>query len=169
MSNFGLYGASNGGLLLVGAAVTQRPELLRAAVALVPLFDMGRFNRERFAEWFCWEYGDPRRPEEAAWLRANSPYRNVREGVRYPAMLIVCGTRAIRAQPLARTQDGRGHVGRDSRTRTDLVPGSRRSRPFHDEHARSALAHRRMARIPDDGDRPAPPVTAVKSVATPAG
>lgn len=94
----GLHGSSNGGLL-VGAAITQRPELFRVAVALVPLLDMGRFVRERFAELFTWEYGDPRRPGEAAWLRGYSPYHNVVDRIEYPATMIVCADRDIRCHP----------------------------------------------------------------------
>lgn len=97
-SQLGLCGLSNGGLL-VGVAITQRPELFRAVVALVPLFDMCRFVRERFAEFYVCEYGDPRIIEEATWLRRYSPYHNVTTGVSYPAMLMVCGERDIRTHP----------------------------------------------------------------------
>lgn len=90
-----LYGASNGGLL-VGAAITQRPQLFRAAVAVVPLLDMCRFPVDRFGEHCTWEYGDPRRPDAAAWLRRYSPYHNVRKGVRYPATLLICGECDVR-------------------------------------------------------------------------
>lgn len=90
-----LYGASNGGLL-VGAAITQRPALFKAVVAVVPLFDMCRFVRDRFGEHCTWEYGDPRTPEAAAWLRRYSPYHNVRDGESYPATLIVCGACDVR-------------------------------------------------------------------------
>lgn len=96
--HLGVCGASNGGLL-VGAAITQRPELFGAAVALVPLFDMGRFNRERYAEFFTWEYGDPRVAEEAAWLQRYSPYHQVVDGVEFPATLVVCGGRDVRCHP----------------------------------------------------------------------
>jgi prolyl oligopeptidase len=97
-AHLGIFGVSNGGLL-VGAAITQRPELFAVAVALVPLLDMGRFVRERFGEYISWEYGDPRLPAEAAWLRAYSPYHNVRPGQRYPATLIVCGGSDARVHP----------------------------------------------------------------------
>lgn len=94
----GLWGASNGGLA-VGALLTQRPELFGVAVALVPLFDMARFPRERFGEYLLSEYGDPRIADQAAWLRAYSPYHNVTEGMRCPPLLIVCGDADMRIHP----------------------------------------------------------------------
>jgi prolyl oligopeptidase len=94
----GLWGMSNGGLL-VGAAITQRPELFRVAIAVVPLFDMCRFVRDHFGERLTSEYGDPRLPEAAAWLRRYSPYHNVTTGTAYPATLIVCADRDARTPP----------------------------------------------------------------------
>jgi prolyl oligopeptidase len=81
-------GGSNGGLL-IGAAVTQRPDLFAAALAQVPLMDMLRFHLFGMGAQWVHEYGDPRRADEFAWLRAYSPYHNVRKGVEYPAVLIV--------------------------------------------------------------------------------
>lgn len=80
-------GGSNGGLL-IGAAVTQRPDLFQAAIAQVPLMDMLRFHLWGMGAQWVHEYGDPRVPEEFAWLRAYSPYHNVQAGVDYPATLI---------------------------------------------------------------------------------
>ncbi|UCG34367.1 MAG: S9 family peptidase [Phycisphaerales bacterium] len=81
-------GGSNGGLL-IGAAVTQRPDLFAAALAQVPLMDMLRFHLFGMGAQWVHEYGDPRRADEFAWLHAYSPYHNVREGVEYPGVLIV--------------------------------------------------------------------------------
>ncbi|MCK4658963.1 MAG: S9 family peptidase [Phycisphaerae bacterium] len=81
-------GGSNGGLL-VGAAVIQRPDLFQAALAQVPLMDMLRFHKFGMGAQWVHEYGDPQDPEEFKWLRAYSPYHNVKNGVDYPATLIV--------------------------------------------------------------------------------
>ena len=81
-------GGSNGGLL-IGAAVTQRPDLFQAALSQVPLMDMLRFHHWGMGAQWVHEYGDPEKPDEFEWLRAYSPYHNVRDGVDYPATLIV--------------------------------------------------------------------------------
>jgi prolyl oligopeptidase len=81
-------GGSNGGLL-IGAAVTQRPDLFQAAVTQVPLMDMLRFHLWGMGAQWVHEYGDPGRAEEYGWLRAYSPYHNVVTGTDYPATLIV--------------------------------------------------------------------------------
>ncbi len=81
-----IQGGSNGGLL-IGAAVTQRPDLFRAAVCQVPLLDMLRYHHFRIAKLWIPEYGDPDDPKAFAWLRGYSPYHRVKEGTAYPAML----------------------------------------------------------------------------------
>jgi prolyl oligopeptidase len=81
-------GGSNGGLL-IGAAVTQRPDLFQAALSQVPLMDMLRFNLWGMGAQWVHEYGDPNDAKEFAWLRAYSPYHNVHDGTDYPATLIV--------------------------------------------------------------------------------
>ncbi|HEX6328691.1 MAG TPA: prolyl oligopeptidase family serine peptidase [Jiangellaceae bacterium] len=82
----GISGGSNGGLL-VGAALTQRPELFRAVVCSAPLLDMVRY--EKFGLGATWndEYGTADDPEELSWLLSYSPYHRVRDGVAYPAVL----------------------------------------------------------------------------------
>jgi prolyl oligopeptidase len=86
-SRLAIGGRSNGGLL-VGAAITQRPDLFGAALPGVGVLDMLRFNK--FTIGWAWEsdYGSPQNPEEFAALLAYSPYHNVREGTAYPATLI---------------------------------------------------------------------------------
>ncbi|MCP4592629.1 MAG: S9 family peptidase, partial [bacterium] len=81
-------GGSNGGLL-IGAAVTQRPDLFRAALSQVPLMDMLRFHLWGMGAQWVHEYGDPGKAEEYRWLRAYSPYHNVNADTDYPATLIV--------------------------------------------------------------------------------
>ncbi|MBI5495517.1 MAG: S9 family peptidase [Deltaproteobacteria bacterium] len=82
-----ISGGSNGGLL-VGAAVTRTPHLFRAAYAAVGLFDMVRFHRWPPAELWVDEYGSADNPADAPYLWAYSPYHQVADGVRYPAVLV---------------------------------------------------------------------------------
>jgi prolyl oligopeptidase len=95
----GIIGGSNGGLL-VGAAITQRPELFRAAVCQVPLLDMLRYHRFRIARLWIPEYGSPDDPEAFAWLHAYSPYHRVVDGTAYPAVLFTAGASDSRVDPM---------------------------------------------------------------------
>ncbi|HEV2072472.1 MAG TPA: prolyl oligopeptidase family serine peptidase [Thermomicrobiales bacterium] len=95
----GIAGGSNGGLL-VGAVVTQRPELFRAAICMVPLLDMLRYHLFRIARLWIPEYGSSEDAEQFAWLHAYSPYHAVREGVEYPAMLLTLGENDSRVDPM---------------------------------------------------------------------
>jgi prolyl oligopeptidase len=95
----GIRGGSNGGLL-VGAAITQRPDLFRAAVCQVPLLDMLRYHRFLIARLWISEYGSAEDAEQYAWLRAYSPYHHVAEGVRYPAVLFTTADSDSRVDPL---------------------------------------------------------------------
>merc|ERR1719235_1243270 len=82
-------GRSNGGLL-VGAAVTQHPELFSAATIAVPLLDMVKYTEfDSGAQWIP-EYGDPENKTEFVNLLSYSPYHHVasRTAVRYPALLL---------------------------------------------------------------------------------
>jgi prolyl oligopeptidase len=94
-----IAGGSNGGLL-VGAALTQRPDLCRAVWCAVPLLDMVRFPRFLIAKLWTDEYGDPDVPEEFGWLHAYSPYHRVRDGERYPATLLTTAEGDTRVDPL---------------------------------------------------------------------
>jgi prolyl oligopeptidase len=82
-----IQGGSNGGLL-VGAALTQRPELFRAVVCAVPLLDMVRYHHFLIAKLWIPEYGSADDPEQFKWLYAYSPYHRVRDGGAYPAVLL---------------------------------------------------------------------------------
>jgi len=93
-----LAGASNGGLL-AGAALTQRPDLFRVVVPIVPLLDLLRHVHDPYLAEYAVEYGDPRDPAFAPILRAYSPYHNVHEGKAYPATLVVCGDSDVRCPP----------------------------------------------------------------------
>jgi prolyl oligopeptidase len=81
-----ISGGSNGGLL-IGAAITQRPDLYAAAVCSAPLLDMIRYERFGLGETWNDEYGTAADPEEFGWLLSYSPYHHVRDGVRYPPVL----------------------------------------------------------------------------------
>jgi prolyl oligopeptidase len=85
-SRLAMRGGSNGGLL-VGAALTQHPELARAVHCAVPLLDMVRYPQFLIARLWTDEYGDPDVAEEFAWLWAYSPYHHVAPGVCFPAVL----------------------------------------------------------------------------------
>lgn len=91
-------GRSNGGLL-VGAAMTQRPELFGAALPGVGVMDMLRFNK--FTIGWAWQsdYGSPEDPDDFAALFAYSPYHNLRRGTAYPATLIYTADHDDRVVP----------------------------------------------------------------------
>lgn len=94
-----ISGGSNGGLL-VGAALTQRPDLCRAVWCAVPLLDMIRFPQFLIARLWTDEYGDPDVADEFTWLMAYSPYHHVRDGARYPAVLLTTAEGDSRVDPL---------------------------------------------------------------------
>jgi prolyl oligopeptidase len=92
-------GGSNGGLLM-GAVLTQRPELFGAVIIQVPLLDMLRYHRFLIARLWIPEYGSPDDPEAYRWLRAYSPYHHVRQGTRYPAVLLATAESDTRVDPM---------------------------------------------------------------------
>ena len=94
-----VHGGSNGGLL-VGATLTQRPDLCRAVWCRVPLLDMIRFPQFRIARLWTAEYGDPDIADEFAWLYAYSPYHHVVDGTCYPATLIQTAEGDSRVDPM---------------------------------------------------------------------
>ena len=94
-----ISGGSNGGLL-VGAALTQRPELFAAVYGAVPLLDMLRYQNFRIARIWIAEYGSAEDPNQATWLRKYSPYHSVRAGVRYPPVLFTTADGDSRVDPM---------------------------------------------------------------------
>jgi prolyl oligopeptidase len=78
----------------------QRPELFAAAISAVPLPDMLRYQNFLMARYWVPEYGSAEDPEQYAFLRAYSPYHNVRPETRYPAMLFTAGENDKRVHPL---------------------------------------------------------------------
>jgi prolyl oligopeptidase len=94
-----ISGGSNGGLL-VGAALTQRPELFRAVHCSAPLLDMVRYELFGLGQTWNDEYGRASDPVELEWLLSYSPYHHVRDGVRYPAVLFTVFEGDTRVDPL---------------------------------------------------------------------
>ena len=91
-------GGSQGGLL-VGTAITQRPELFNAAIIQVPLFDMLRYHLIGAGASWIGEYGDPRIPEQRAWIERYSPYQHLTPGRTYPTPYIETSTADDRVHP----------------------------------------------------------------------
>jgi prolyl oligopeptidase len=94
-----IFGGSNSGLL-VGAAMTQRPDLFRAVVCLAPMLDMLRYHLFDNAHIWKDEFGIAEYPEDFAALLSYSPYQNVRDNTAYPAMMVVSGDRDQNCNPL---------------------------------------------------------------------
>jgi len=94
-----IRGGSNGGLL-VGAAITQRPDLCQAVVCAVPLLDMLRYDRFLIGALWVPEYGDPAKADDFAVLHAYSPYHHVQDGTAYPATLVTAAESDSRVDPL---------------------------------------------------------------------
>ncbi len=94
----GVVGGSQGGLL-VGTAITQRPELFNAAIIQVPLFDMMRYHLLGAGASWIGEYGDPRIPEQRGWIAGYSPYQRLTPGRTYPTPFIHTSTADDRVHP----------------------------------------------------------------------
>lgn len=94
-----IQGGSNGGLLM-GAVLTQRPELFRAVVAHVGIFDMLRVELEPNGSFNVPEFGSVNDPEQFRALYAYSPYHNIKDRTPYPAVLFVTGENDRRVNPL---------------------------------------------------------------------
>ena len=92
-------GGSNGGLL-VGAALTQRPERFRAVVCQVPLLDMVRYHRFLIARLWVPEYGSAEDAAQFKYLYAYSPYHHVKKGTAYPATLLTTADSDSRVDPM---------------------------------------------------------------------
>jgi len=95
----GIFGGSNGGLLM-GAVLTQRPDLARAVVADVGIFDSLVSERDSNGQFNVTEFGTVNDPEQFRALYAYSPYHHVNDGTRYPAVLLSSGENDRRVNPL---------------------------------------------------------------------
>ncbi len=96
---FAITGRSNGGLLM-GASMTQRPDLFGAILCGYPLLDMSRYQKFLVGRWWTTEYGSAEKPEQAEYILKYSPYQNVRAGVKYPAIMFFTGDSDTRVAPL---------------------------------------------------------------------
>jgi prolyl oligopeptidase len=94
-----IWGGSNGGLL-VGAALTQRPELYAAVICSAPLLDMVRYERFGLGQTWNVEYGSASDPEQLGWLLSYSPYHHLTKGNAYPAVLFTVFTSDTRVDPV---------------------------------------------------------------------
>ncbi len=98
-AHLGIYGGSNGGLL-VGAAMTQRPDLFNAVVCVAPLLDMIRYTTSELGPTWTVEYGDPEDAEQFGWLIGYSPYHRVVDGTDYPATMFAVFDNDTRTDPM---------------------------------------------------------------------
>jgi prolyl oligopeptidase len=94
-----IQGGSNGGLLM-GAMITQRPDLFRAVVCQVPLLDMLHYQNFQVARLWIPEYGSAENPVQFKWLYAYSPYHHVKAGAEYPAVLFMTADFDTRVDPM---------------------------------------------------------------------
>ncbi|MCC7477090.1 S9 family peptidase [bacterium] len=135
-SRLAVNGASNGGLL-IGAVMTQRPDLFGVALPDVGVMDMLRFNLWGFGKFWESDYGSPQNPDEFKALLAYSPYHNLREGVRYPATLVTTADTDDRVMPghsykfAARLQACQARGGPPVLLRVQTDAGHGAGKPFY--------------------------------------
>jgi len=98
-NHLAIQGGSNGGLLM-GAMITQRPDLFRAVVCQVPLLDMLHYQDFQIAKLWIPEYGSAENAEQFKSLYAYSPYHHVKAGVEYPAILFMTADFDTRVDPM---------------------------------------------------------------------
>jgi len=98
-SKLAIRGGSNGGLL-VGAALTQRPDLFAAVICSYPLLDMLRYQNFLVARYWVPEYGSAENAEQFKYIYAYSPYHHVKAGTKYPSVLLISGDSDTRVAPL---------------------------------------------------------------------
>jgi len=98
-AHLAILGGSNGGLLM-GAAFTQRPDLFRAVVSFVGIYDMLRVELDPNGAFNTTEFGTVKDPDQFRALYAYSPYHRVKEGTSYPAILFLTGENDHRVNPM---------------------------------------------------------------------
>ena len=97
--HFAIRGRSNGGLLM-GAAITQRPDLFGAIWCGYPLLDMLRYQKFEFGRLWTTEYGNAENPKDFPYILKYSPYQNVKQGTKYPAIMFFTGDNDTRVDPM---------------------------------------------------------------------
>ena len=97
--HFAIRGRSNGGLLM-GAAMTQRPDLFGAIWCGYPLLDMLRYQKFEFGRMWTTEYGNAENAKDFAYIVKYSPYQNVKPGTKYPAIMFFTGDSDTRVDPM---------------------------------------------------------------------
>ena len=98
-THLAIWGRSNGGLLM-GASMTQHPELYGAIVCGYPLLDMLRYQNFLFGRLWTTEYGSADNEADYKYIRAYSPYQSVKQGTKYPAIMFFSGDSDTRVDPL---------------------------------------------------------------------
>ena len=166
--HFAITGRSNGGLLM-GAAITQRPELFSAVLCGYPLLDMLRYQKFLVGSYWMTEYGSSDNEKQFPYLLKYSPYQNVKPDTAYPAVMFFTGDSDTRVDPLharkmtallqsasssgrpdpAALQPGRRALGRGERGAAD--PGRRR--PAHLPVDGNGTAERTEVRLRPDGEQ----------------
>lgn len=111
--HLGIMGGSNGGLLM-GVMFTERPDLFKGVVCMVPLLDMKRYNKLLAGASWMAEYGNPDVPKEWAYISKYSPYQNVKPDVKYPQVFFYTSTADDRVHPgharkMVAKMEGQGH------------------------------------------------------------
>jgi prolyl oligopeptidase len=97
--HFAITGRSNGGLLM-GASITQRPDLFSAVLCGYPLLDMLRYQKFKVGSYWTTEYGSADNEKQFHYLLKYSPYQNVKSGTNYPAVMFFTGDNDTRVDPL---------------------------------------------------------------------
>jgi prolyl oligopeptidase len=120
-----IAGGSNSGLL-VGTAMTQRPDLFCAVLCIAPIIDMLRYHRFDNTQFYISQFGSADDPDDFPVLLSYSPYHNIHETVRYPALLMVSGDADTRCDPM----HARKFVARLQAAMNSLPEEDRKSRPI---------------------------------------
>ena len=131
--HFAIRGRSNGGLLM-GAAMTQRPDLFGAIWCGYPLLDMLRYQKFEFGRLWTTEYGNAENPKDFAYIVKYSPYQNVHKGTKYPAIMFFTGDNDTRVDPM------------NARKMTALMQATRSRQRRRSPHPPALLHQRRTQR-----------------------
>jgi prolyl oligopeptidase len=138
----GIMGGSNGGLL-VGVAMTQRPDLFGAVVCQVPLLDMMRFDQLLAGKFWVDEYGSPADPKMRKVILTYSPYQNLRADQKYPEPFITTSTKDDRVHPghARKMVERMRNLGHPVIYYENILGGHAAAADFTDEARRSAYEY----------------------------